>query len=97
MIEKTKLRIGTRSSKEPITAPRNGFDQTGVSKGFPQSVDVVSKIVFFNNSVRPDRRDKVVLLNQVTGPGREHAKRIEHFRAQPYRASVAQKTPLVYL
>ena len=57
----------------------------------------MSKIVFFNNRIWPDRRDEVVFFNQATRSGHEHTESVEHFRAQWDRASFAQKPPLVYL
>ena len=83
-----------RGSHESVAFPGNRFDQAGITKGFSQCVYVVSKVVFFNNRVRPDCRDEVVFFDQATRPGHKHTESIEHLSAQRDRTSVAQKPPL---
>ncbi len=85
---------GCAAPSEAVAFPGNCFDQGGVTEGFPQCVDVVSKVVLFDNRVRPDCRDEVVFSDQTTRLGHEHTERIEHLSAQLDRASVAQKPPL---
>ena len=39
---------------EPVAFPRDRLDQLAVAQGFPECVDVMSEVVFFDDGVGPD-------------------------------------------
>jgi hypothetical protein len=81
---------------EPITTSRNRCDRL-LPEDLAQRGDLHLQIVLFDDELRPDPVQQLLLGHQLTGPLQERDEHIESARADHHRLAARQQAALAWV